>query len=63
MGQPSLLGPRPPQAGVQQVVSPGTGMVFNRPPVDLRAMPPNTRPNFANVLPHMNLPGMQVGVT
>lgn len=59
IGQPqSLLGPRPSQG-----LPAGPNMVFNRPPLDLRAIAPNQRPNFGNVLPHLNLPGMQVSVS
>ena len=40
---------------------PAVNMMFNRPPgMQPGGMLPNTRPNFGNHLPAMNLPGLQV---
>ena len=57
-GQQPLSGPRLPP-GMPQMGQPGNNMMFpNRPPMDPRALLPNTRPNLGNILPH--LAGLQV---
>jgi hypothetical protein len=49
------------QQGAPQMFPPAVNMMFNRPPgMQPGGMLPNTRPNFGNHLPAMNLPGLQV---
>ncbi|CAB3982762.1 transcription elongation regulator 1-like, partial [Paramuricea clavata] len=48
------------QQGAPQMFPPAVNMMFNRPPgMQPGGMLPNTRPNFGNHLPAMNLPGLQ----